>query len=190
MTRRLALQRLFLGLWSLVTSAACRLTGGPRPTTGERDATGQSATPASLSAAELDTLLAFGAVIVEGRVLSPAERDGLAEQIEESTRRNPDQLSSYRMAAATLDQLAGARFAQLELRARAELVARHRLDVRIVSPDENPGVFGAEVLAIRTRTVPDLIDVYWSSPAGWAAVGYAAFPGRCGDLGRYTRPEA
>jgi hypothetical protein len=188
MTRRLALQRLFLGLWSLVTSAACRLTGGPRPIV-ERDATGLSAEPASLSAAELATLLAFGEVIVEGRTLSPAERDGLAEQIEESSRRNPDQLFSYRVAAATLDSLAGVHFAHLEFRERAELVSRHRLDVRIVPPDEDPGAFGAEVLAIRTRTVPDLIDAYWSSPAGWAAVGYAAFPGRCGDLVRYTRPE-
>jgi hypothetical protein len=189
MTRRLVLQRLLLSLWSVVTAAACRLTGGPRPT-GERDEAGQSAVPTLLSAAEMDTLLAFGEVIVEGRTLSPAERDGLAERIEESTRRNPDQLSSYRTAAATLDRLAGARFAQLELRDRTELVARHRLDVRVVSPEEGSGALGVEVRAVRTRTVLDLIDAYWSSPAGWAAVGYAAFPGRCGDLTRYTRPEA
>jgi hypothetical protein len=143
-----------------------------------------------LSAAELTTLLAFGEVIVEGRALSPAEREGLAEQIEESARRNPDQLSSYRTAAATLDRLAGAPFAQLVLRDRAELVSRHQLDVRIVSPDEDSGALDVEVRVVRTRTVPDLIDAYWSSPLGWAAVGYAAFPGRCGDLSRYTRPEA
>jgi hypothetical protein len=43
---------------------------------------------------------------------------------------------------------------------------------------------------VRTRVIPDLIEGYWGSPAGWAAVGYEAFPGRCGDLTRYTRSEA
>jgi len=192
MTRRLALQGLLLGLWSMATAAACRVTGGLR-TPGERperDATGPSSESQKLSADEMATLLAFGEVIVEGRALSLAERDDLAERIEESARRNPDQLSSYRTTAGTLDRLAGARFARLEFRDRAELVARHRLDVRIVPPDEDLGAFGAEVQAVRTRTVPDLIDAYWGSPAGWAAVGYASFPGRCGDLSRYTRPEA
>jgi len=43
---------------------------------------------------------------------------------------------------------------------------------------------------VREKAVPDLINGYWRSPAGWAAVGYGVFPGRCGDLTRYTRPEA
>jgi hypothetical protein len=192
MTRRLALRRLLLGLWSAATAVACGFTGGSR-TSGERsarDGTGSSTELTPLSAVELATLLAFGEVIVEGRALSPAERDELAERVEESARRNPDQLSSYRTAAATLDRLAGARFARLELSGRAKLVARHRLDVRIVQPDEDPGALGTEVRTVRTKTVPDLIDAYWSSPTGWAAVGYATFPGRCGDLSRYTRPEA
>jgi hypothetical protein len=38
--------------------------------------------------------------------------------------------------------------------------------------------------------VRDLVGGYYNSPAGWAVVGYAHFPGRCGDLGRYVRPEA
>ena len=48
----------------------------------------------------------------------------------------------------------------------------------------------AVVLAIRSRVIPDLIEGYWSSPAGWAAVGYTTFPGLCGSLARYTRSDA
>lgn len=188
-SRRLALQRLLLGLWSVVTAAACRARGGAR-TVGERDATGPPSESPTLSAAELDTLLAFSEVIVVGRALLPAEHDDLAEHIEESARTNPDRFSSYRTTAATLDRLAVARFAQLELRDRAAMVARHRLDVRTVPPAQDLGAIADDLRIVRTETVPDLIDAYWSSPAGWAAVAYATFPGRCGDLGRYTRPEA
>src|SRR5712691_7357601 len=79
MTRRLALQRLFLSLWSAATAAACSLNGRGR-TAGAPPATGPSAEFQTPSQAELDTLVAFGEVIVEGRALSAAERDGLAEE--------------------------------------------------------------------------------------------------------------
>ncbi len=59
-----------------------------------------------------------------------------------------------------------------------------------VRPGEDLGRFPDEMRSLRTRAVPDLIGGYYASPAGWAAVGYDTFPGRCGELTRYTRPES
>ncbi len=89
----------------------------------------------------------------------------------------------------TLERLAGRRLASLEIQQRTELIARHRLAVSLVRPDEDLGPFPEEVRTLRTRIVPDLIGGYYNSPAGWAAVGYDTFPGRCGDLTRYGRSE-
>ena len=150
----------------------------------------RSPTPSlRLSAAELKTVVAYGEVLVDGRALSPGERDDLAEHVEDSARRSPDTLVLFRTTAELLDRLAGARFVDLDLEERRALVTRHRLDARPVGGEQDSRS-GEETLVVRTRVIPDLIEGYWSSPAGWAAVGYTTFPGRCGDLTRYTRPEA
>ena len=52
------------------------------------------------------------------------------------------------------------------------------------------GPFPDDASLVRTRVVPNLIAGYYASPAGWAVVGYDVFPGRCGDLARYTGPGA
>jgi hypothetical protein len=135
----------------------------------------------------MESLLALGEVVVQGRVLLPAERAHLAEEIEESIRVKSDRLSLDRMAAGFLDRLAPVPFAGLPFDERAHLVGRY-LDGRDTSGDAVLP-FAAEAREVRAKVVPDLIDAYWRSPAGWAAVGYATFPGRCGDLARYTRPD-
>ena len=94
-------------------------------------------------------------------------------------------LGLYREAAAVLDRLAGAPFSKLAMRDRRDIVARHDLApsrARIPRPE---GVANA----IRRHVALDLIAGYYASPTGWALVGYGIFPGRCGDLTRYTRPE-
>ncbi len=88
-----------------------------------------------------------------------------------------------------LDRLAGTRFSGLALDRRRALLSRHRLTSATVLPGEPLGPYPDDARAVRTRAVPDLIGGYYASPVGWAAVGYATFPGRCGDLARYTRPE-
>jgi hypothetical protein len=138
------------------------------------------------SAGEMDDLAAFGEVLVEGRALAPAERRQPLAHLGERAARSPEAASVYRAAAATLNRLAGRRFATLAVAERIALVARHRLAV----PDGTAEEAAADVRALRARTAPDLIRGYYGSAAGWAAVGYDAFPGRCGDLTRYTRPEA
>ena len=65
----------------------------------------------------------------------------------------------------------------------------HRLASSRVRPDEPPGPYPDETREVLARAVPDLIAGYYNSAAGWAAVGYAVFPGQCGDLDRYTRPQ-
>ena len=143
-----------------------------------------------LSGPELEGLLAFGEVLAEGRPLSPAERGHLVDHIEyRASRGGGYYLELYRTTVGLLDRLAGARFSSLDVAQRIELMTRHRLTYSDVRPGEHLGAFPEEVRAVRTRAAPDLIGGYYGSPAGWAAVGYGAFPGRCGDLARYTGPE-
>lgn len=192
MTRRLLLQGLLLSLtlWSRAAAAASWLSGrlhavGESPSA---DPTPSSHETIALSAAELESLVGFGEVLVAGRTLLPAERDHLVEHITGSTQGSPDALRLYRTTTSLLDRLAGGPFARLEIAERVALVGRHRLDVR--GADADIAHLDPDAKAVRQRAVPDLINGYWRSPAGWAAVGYGAFPGRCGDLTRYTRPEA
>ncbi len=192
MTRRLLLQGLLVSLWSRAAAAAHHLTGRRRAA-DERlaaDPMPLAPDPTGLSVVELESLVGFGEVLVEGRRLSPAERDHLVEHVTGSVRDRTDTLPLYRTTAALLDRLAGGSFAQLGFAERVELIGRHRLDVRGAPADADIAHLGVEAKAVRERAVPDLINGYWRSPAGWAAVGYGVFPGRCGDLTRYTRPEA
>jgi hypothetical protein len=145
---------------------------------------------APLSAAEVEDLVAFGEVLLEGRPLSPTERGYLVGHIRSGSNRSPDHLSLYRSAATALDRAAGRRFANLEMRERLNIVARHSLGESIARPGQDLDAMPADMWALRTRAVPDLIRGYYGSPAGWAAVGYDSFPGRCGGLVRYTGPES
>jgi hypothetical protein len=139
-----------------------------------------------LSSVEVADLVAFGEVLVEGRTLAPAGRRYLVEHVEERSARSPEYLALYRTAVSILDRVAGRRFATLEVPERIDLVTRHRL----AATQARGETLSEEMRALRTRVVPDLIRGYYGSPAGWAAVGYDQFPGRCGDLARYTHPEA
>ena len=40
----------------------------------------------------------------------------------------------------------------------------------------------------RRHVVSEILHAYYQSAAGWALVGYEAFPGRCGGPGFYSRP--
>jgi hypothetical protein len=151
----------------------------------------QPATPGGmLSGAEVENLVAFGEVLVEGRPLELEERGYLAEHLEYRARGSPEYLALYRRTAVILERLAGRRFADLEIRERIALIDRHRLVPSRGWPGESLDLLNAETRADVTRTVKDLISGYYASEAGWAIVGQDAFPGRCGDLTRYTRPEA
>jgi hypothetical protein len=160
------------GLASVVRGHAAELTSGS----------------GALSPGDIDDLIAFGEVVVEGRALSVSERRFLLEHIEDRLRHAGEYPELYRKTVSTLQRLAGRPFARLELRERVELVSRHRLASR-ASMDEAVGPFAEEMQDIRKRAVEDLVGGYYGSPAGWAIVGYQTFPGSCGDLTRYTRAE-
>jgi hypothetical protein len=147
-----------------------------------------SAQTGALSAVELENLAAFGEVLVEGRTLSTTERSHLIEYLDNLTRSTPGYLPLYRMTASLLDHLAGARFGSLDVRARAEVMVRHRLTSDDVSAREYLLPVGRQELAVRVLAVPDLIGGYYRSAPGWALVGYDAFPGRPSNLIRYTLP--
>ena len=149
-----------------------------------------AAAPTTLSGAELEDLLAFAELLVEGRPLSPAERAPLVEHIEERAKQGSGYyLELYRTTVGLLDRVAGGGFSGLEVAQRIALMTRHRLTSSDVRPRENLGAFPDAVRAVRTRAVPDLIGGYYGSSRGRAVAGYDVFPGRCGSLARYTGPE-
>lgn len=146
--------------------------------------------PGVLSKREMETIVAFTAVLVEGRELDAQETSYVIEHVTDKAGKTPGYLALYRKTAGLLDRLAGAPFSSLSLEQRIGLMVQHRFtdyDVRI---REYLLPWGRESLAVRALAVPDLIGGYYLSPAGWAAVGYRVFPSRCGDLTRYTSAEA
>jgi len=143
----------------------------------------------SLSSAELTTLISFGEVLVDSRDLTDEEKDYLRQHIDDRTRNDRGYLSLYRRTSSLLDKLAGKEFSKLPRENRSELLREHRLISSSVSATECLLPFNREKLTVRTLAVPDLLAGYYRSPAGWAVVGYESFPGRCGELSRYVRPE-
>jgi len=143
-----------------------------------------------LTAPEIDDLIAFAEVLVEGRPLSADERKVLVDHIEyRITQGGGYYLELYRTTAQLVNRLARAQFSSLDVAGRIAVMTRNRLTSPNVLPEEQRGGISDDTRAVRTRAVPDLIGGYYGSDVGWAAVGYDTFPGRCGDLARYTNPE-
>ena len=164
--------------------------GGARIQGGGPPRGAAEAAPGPLSRSELENLVAFAEVLVEGRPFLVEERaavlDYLAARAGEPS---GYYLELYRTTARLLDRLAGIRFSGLAPDRRRALLSRYRLTSAAVLPGEALGPYPDDAREVRTRAVPDLIGGYYGSPMGWAAVGYTTFPGRCGDLARYTGPE-
>ena len=136
------------------------------------------------SAAVGDTLLAFAEALLGTEAAAAASREVLLEHLVLSVQPDAALRSEYRACARLLDGLAGVPFWTLPIAARQDLLARNGLvpgTALETFPDE------ASAREVRTFVVPDLIAAYYRSPMGWAAVGYAAFPGRCAGLAEYTR---
>jgi len=139
----------------------------------------------------IEDLVALAEILVADGSLPAGERAYLVQHVEmRTTQGGGYYLSLYRTTVSLLGHLAGTPFSRLEVEERMALVTRHRLNVSELGAREVLGLFPDEMRQVRTRAVPDLVGGYYASPAGWAVVGYdAAFPGRCGDPMRYTRPE-
>jgi hypothetical protein len=186
-------RKLILGFFSLLGLAPPSL-----PWLGGRGQEARAAPPGggadsarrTLSGAELDTLVAFAEMVVEGRPFSAAERAALLEHLaDRAAEPSGYYLDLYRTTARLLDRLARARFPTLAPDQRRALLSRYRLMSATVRPGEPLGPHPNDAREVRTRAVPDLIAGYYRSPVGWAVVGYTTFPGRCGDLARYTTSE-
>jgi hypothetical protein len=182
-TRRVWLQSLLVVIWPRTTTAR---TGAPDI---QGAIVARSADSPVVSEGEMDSLVAFAEAVVGGRPLSPAARSDLVAHLKESAKSEPEQRAVYRRATGSLDCLAAGRFSALSMSDRAALIARHRLAGAGAASDRTAERC-PEIAEIRSRVLPDLVAAYWRSPAGWAVVGYRAFPGRCSDLTRYTHRES
>jgi hypothetical protein len=143
----------------------------------------------TLSSGEMRSLVAFGEALVGGRLFSNDEKSHLSRHIDDRAKNTPGFFSLYRMTASLLDYLAESDFSTLPVESRIRILTRYELTSYDVRSREYVSPFRRQELKLRTLVVPDLIDGYYRSPAGWAVVGYESFPGRCGDLSRYTHSE-
>lgn len=149
------------------------------------------ASPAGdLAAGELEALVAFAEVLGGDEELRGESRESVASYLTRQARTTPGYLRLYRLTAGLLDGVADARFAALPLAERKRVVATRILPAGDPPPRAYRLLFQRGQLALEKLVVPDLVRGYYSGAAGWAAVGYAFYPGRCGGgLARYTRPE-
>ena len=142
-----------------------------------------------LSKEEKETIIAFAEVLVKKKSLSMEERKYIIEHIDYRTRGTPGYLSIYRITASLLNRLTKSQFSTLDLNDRVTVVLSHHLISHHVRVWEYLNPFQRQELTIRTYVVPDIIRGFYSSPAGWAVVGYEIFPGRCSNLVRYSHSE-
>src|SRR5262245_24044567 len=80
-----------------------------------------------LEPAELDSVVAFAEVLVEGVPLPPEGLQILVEHVNRRTRTTPGYLSLYRAIATTLDRLANRPFSALDLPERTAVIMEHGL---------------------------------------------------------------
>ena len=191
LTRRRVLQAPLLALlgtpaWELLRAAAAPLPA--EEPAGPADAQSLAAT-GTLPRDAMHTVLAFAEVLVGESPLTREERENLVEHIDDRTRHVAGYLTLYRLTAGLLDRLAGTPYAALGLAARKDLVVRHRLTPAPAQAAASPPAAEGQEHLVRTLAAPDILGGHYASAAGWAIVGYTVFPGRCGDLTRYTRPE-
>ena len=147
----------------------------------------RSSPPGRLSRDEMDTVLAYAEVLLGDAALSPRGRADLEQHIGDRCEHEPGYRAIYRLAVSVLDEAASGPFTARSPEERRRIVHRrglHRYDVRA---RDWLWSFDRRGLAVRALAGRDLVTGYFLSPAGWAVVGYDAFPGRCRDLADYTR---
>jgi len=141
--------------------------------------------------AEIETVIAYADVLVDGIDLSEESKDYLKRHVEERVENEPGYHSLYQMTVALLDGLAPQHeFSRVPRQERVALLEKHGLMSCRVRRRENLSPFGRKERMVRALAASDLVAAYYRSPGGWTVVGYSASPGRCGDLSRYTRAEA
>jgi hypothetical protein len=140
----------------------------------------------SLTAAEIDALLAFAGILAVGRRPSMEERADITQHLDDRVRQSDSHLPIYRATVRRLDEAAGRPFADLDVASAVALVARRKFGSPRIDIPETGGEPTDDDRAIRTRIGPDLVAAFYRSAGGWAVVGYDAFPGRCGDLRQYV----
>jgi len=153
----------------------------------------------ALGTGELDTLKAFGSVLVPssyaGADSGKADRAGAV--IEVTLRQlAADSAGELRAGAAFLDASSraahGVAFAALDGEGRRQVVDQLLRPYTTRSLFSNPYFYvtehGRRVRSLWSRIARPIIDDFYTSPLGWEVVGYRRRPGECSNLTDYQFP--
>ncbi len=143
----------------------------------------------TLTATEIDTLIALSEVLVDDKDLSDDEKNCIRSHVQIRTENDPGYLDLFQLTSAEVGRLGGGEFRLRSREDRSRLLQNAGFLKYPVKNRESLFPFGRARVRIRMLAIPDLIAGYYRSAAGWATVGYRVFPGQCGELKRYTRPE-
>jgi len=143
-----------------------------------------------LDVGQLGTLRAFAEVLVGAAPMPDDDWEPVQRWLVGAVRTTPGYLALCAGTCRLLDALAGGPFAHANAEQRTTWVAAARLGVRPVAASELLRVGRRVEHAVRELLVPDLLRVYFDSPAGWRLVGYDEILGECRDPWAYTRRPA
>jgi hypothetical protein len=142
-----------------------------------------------LTATELAALRTFTATLV-GDELGDSDWTPVRDELARAAIERRGFAAVCARACRLLDRLGDGPFADAPPDVRAARVAAARLTVRPVARHELLAPGGRTRHEVRELLVPELLRVYFDSPAGWAVVGYDATLGGCRDAFAYTRRPA
>ncbi len=151
-----------------------------------------------LAADEMRTIVALGRVLIPDDETPGARATWVERYVNERTARHPGYLPEYKAAVALLDAAAAQvapsrpRFHQLTLEQGGEvmedLFGRRGSASRWWRRVERILPAGQRKQRCWSFVIEDLLSGFYSTPAGWAVVGYDNYPGVPGDPRAYTRP--
>ncbi len=159
---------------------------------------------AGLAAGELETLRAFGFVLVPSSFAAPdgaradATRDVIDATLRGMTSDSPDLVRTLRAGAAVLDARSGAAhgtaFAVLDGERRRRLVEGLLRPYTTRNLFSNPYYYltedGRRVRSLWSTVAQPVIAGFYTSRLGWQIVGYPRRPGECSNLTDYQLPAS
>jgi len=149
-----------------------------------------------LSEEELKNMIALGEVLIPPDETPGADEGWIRSYVNTKTENDPGYLREYQTATELLDQMAkeltmeSKHFWELSTSSRDSLLIEHfstnSLFRKILIRLHFIPLQGKSKLHLYNFVLRELIQDFYSSPAGWAVVGYTNYPGVPGNPREYT----